>query len=66
MLIVSALAVYKICESFTHNPLTQAHCDPGFLSLIVINKECKANTRKFEYNFRGGQHSCTFIAMENK
>ena len=50
MVVISALAVNKICESFTHNPLAWAQDRPTFLSLMVIHKECIANASKFEYN----------------
>ena len=58
--------VDKICESFTHNPLTQAQGNYTLLYLIGIHKECITNMIKFECDFVGGQHGCTCIAMGKK
>ena len=58
-----ALAVDKICESFTNNPITRAQGKPTFLSLMGIHKECIANTSKLESDFGGRQHGCACVAM---
>ena len=58
MVVVSAPAVYKICESFMHNPPMQARGNPTFQSLTKIHKECIDNTRDFESDFGGGKHGC--------
>ena len=54
MVVVSAPAVDKICESFTHNPPTRAQGKPTFPSLMVIHKEYIANVSEFESDFGGG------------
>ena len=54
MVVVSAPAVDKMCESFTHNPLMRAQSNPTFSSLMGIHKECIANASEFESDFGGG------------
>ena len=63
VVVVLAPAADKICESFTHNPLTGGQGKPTFLSLMGINKECIANASKSESNFGGGNNGCTCITM---
>ena len=66
MVVISVLSVDNICESFTHNPLTQSQVKPTFLSLMEIHNECIANARKFESYFGGGKHVCACIAMDGQ
>ena len=63
MVVVFAPAVNKICESFTHNPLTWDQGKPTFLYLMGIHKECITNASKFESDFGGGKHGCVCISM---
>ena len=66
MVVVLALAGDRICESFTHNPLTQDQGDPTFLSIMGIHKECIANDSESKYDFVKGQHVHTWVAMGDK
>ena len=63
MVVVSATVVNKICESFTHKPLTQDQGKPTFLFLMGIHKECIANASEFKSYFRGSKHGCVCITM---
>ena len=56
VVVVSALGVNKIYESFTHNPLTLAQGNPTFISLVGSHKYCIANVIEFGSNSGGGQH----------
>ena len=63
MVVISAPAIDKIRESFTHNLLTRPQGNPTLLSIMEIQKECIANTSNFESNFGGGQHDCACTTM---
>ena len=63
MVVVSAPVVDKICESFTHNPMTRSQGNPTFNSLVGSHKECIANTSKFECNFGGWKYVYACVAM---
>ena len=56
-------AADKICESFTHNPLTRGQGNPTFLYLMGIHKECISNASKFDSDFEGGHNGCACVAM---
>ena len=58
MVVELAPAIDKICESLTHNLLTQDQVNPTLLSLMGTHKEFIDNASKFDSNFRGGQHGC--------
>ena len=66
MVVILAPAVYKICESFINNPLTRAQGNPKFLYLMGMHKECIANASEIEFDFGGGQHGCTCVAMDDQ
>ena len=63
MVVISAPNVNKICESFTHNPLTKTQVNTKILSLMGIDKECISNTSKFESDFQGVHHGCACVAL---
>ena len=66
MVVVSSSAVDNICESFTHDPPTRAQGNPTLLYLMGIHKEWIANMREFNSNFRGGQHGCARVDMDDQ
>ena len=59
MVVVSAPAIDKNSELFTHDVLMWAQGKPSFISNMVIHKEWIANTSEFESDFEGQQHGCT-------
>ena len=63
MVVLLTPSANKVCESFTHNSLTQDQGKPPYLSQMGIQKELFDNLTEFVSNFRGGQHGCAFIAM---
>ena len=58
-----ALAINKICESFTQNLLTRSQGNPNFLSLMEIHKEFISNASEFNTEFGGGHHGWACFAM---
>ena len=63
MVVVLAPAINKMCELFTHNPLTRAQGKPIFLSLMGIHKECITNSSEFESDFGGGHHVYAYVVV---
>ena len=66
MVVVSAPAADKICESFTQNPLIWTQGNPTFLYFMGIHKEFIVHASEFESDFGGGKHGWACVAMGNQ